>query len=254
MKNDSAAARRQNHFSKLFILILNHYMYKVLIVEDDPGFGYILKEYLELSDLEVVLVTEGELALRQLSKQNFDICLLDIMLPKMDGFTLAGEIRKNQPELPFIFLTAKSLKVDKLKGFRLGCDDFIVKPIDEELLLARIQAIMHRSQRHQSLQEEKNLFHLGAFEFNAQNQQLSLNGNSQFLTDKEAQLLQLLCEHKNRLLPRNKALTQIWGNTDEFNRKSMDVFIFRLRKYLEKEESIRIKNIHGKGFILEERG
>jgi len=227
-------------------------MYKILVVEDDAGFGYILKEYLELSEMEVVLATDGELALRYLSRQSFDICLLDIMLPKMDGFSLAAELRKRDPELPFIFLTAKSLKVDKLKGFRLGCDDYIVKPIDEELLLARIHAIMHRTQRLQNGPEEPESFNIGGFEFDVSNQQLRHGNDKQFLTDREAQLLKLLCEYKNRLLPRNKALNQIWGANDEFSRKSMDVFIFRLRKYLEKEKGLRIKNVHGKGFVLEE--
>ena len=145
-------------------------MYKILIIEDDPGFGYILKEYLELSKLEVVLCEDGEQGLKAMEKQIFDLCLLDIMLPKMDGFTVAKKIRALDPELPFIFLTAKSLKVDKLKGFRLGCDDFIVKPIDEELLLARIHAIMHRSQRHEAPHFNQHFFQLGAFHFDAKNQ------------------------------------------------------------------------------------
>lgn len=227
-------------------------MYKILIVEDDPGFGYILKEYLELSELDVHLVTDGEKALKRLARQAFDICLLDIMLPRMDGFTLAAEIRKQDPDMPFIFLTAKSLKVDKLKGFRLGCDDFIVKPIDEELLLARIQAIMYRSKRQMSKGEPQAVFQIGGMEFDANDQSLAFGSKKQYLTDKEAHLLTMLCQYKNRLLPRKRALTEIWGNTDEFSRKSMDVFIFRLRRYLEKEDGVRIKNVHGKGFVLEE--
>jgi DNA-binding response OmpR family regulator len=227
-------------------------MYKVLVVEDNPSFGYILKEYLELNDLEVRLVTDGEMAIELMKKVDFDICLLDIMLPKKDGFSVAKEIQQNNSDLPFIFLTAKALKVDKLKGFRLGCDDYIVKPIDEELLLARIYAIIKRSNRHHTLKEEELHLEIGKFHFDAANQQLIHENNRQFLTDKEAQLLQLFCEHKNQLLSRKKALRQIWGNNDEFNRKSMDVFIFRLRKYLEADRQIRIKNIHGKGFILEE--
>ncbi len=226
---------------------------KVLVVEDNPGFGYILKEYLELNELEVVLTTDGELALQQLVRQAFDICLLDIMLPQKDGFTVAKEIRKNHPDLPFIFLTARSLKVDKLKGFRLGCDDYIVKPIDEELLLARIYAIINRSKRQYLQEKEQQYFKIGNFQFDAATQLLTNGSSKQFLTDKEAQLLQLFCKYKNQLLPRKKALQQIWGNNDEFNRKSMDVFIFRLRRYLEKDKRIQIKNVHGKGFILEEK-
>jgi len=225
-------------------------MYKILIVEDDPSFGYILKEYLELSELEVVLVTNGEDALKKVNQYLFDLCLLDVMLPKKDGFMIAKELRKMNPELPYIFLTAKSLKVDKLKGFRLGCDDYIVKPIDEELLVARIFAIINRSTRAPSKMEQK-YFELGKFSFDTVNQILSDGTNKQFLTDKESQLLQLLCEHQNQLLARKKALKQIWGNSDEFSRKSMDVFIFRLRKHLETEKRIRIKNVHGKGFVFE---
>lgn len=226
-------------------------MYKVLVVEDNPSFGYILKEYLELNDLEVNLVTDGALAIQQLKKQTFDICLLDIMLPKKDGFSVAKEIQQNNPDLPFIFLTAKTLKVDKLKGFRLGCDDYIVKPIDEELLVARIYAIMNRSNRYQVAKTPLQQFSIGTFQFDVTKRLLIHNDYQQFLTEKEAQLLQLFCEHKNQLVTRKKALQQIWGNNDEFNRKSMDVFIFRLRKYLELDKRLRIKNVHGKGFILE---
>ena len=226
-------------------------MYSILVVEDDPSFGYILKEYLELNDLKVVLATDGQQAQNFMLQKEFDLCLLDIMMPEIDGFTLAKAITKQHPNLPFIFLTAKSLKVDKLKGFRLGCDDYIVKPIDEELLVARIFAIMNRSNRQKVGQESPQQFELGQFTFDVPNQLLIKGSNKQFLTDKEAQLLQLLCEYKNQLLPRKRALKEIWGNNDEFNRKSMDVFIFKLRKYLELEPAIRIKNIHGKGFVLE---
>lgn len=226
-------------------------MHRILLVEDDPSFGYILKEYLELNEFVVIWVKQGELALRQLSQQQFDLCLLDIMLPQKDGFALAKEIKDAEPELPFIFLTAKALKIDKLKGFRIGCDDYIVKPIDEELLIARMQAIINRSVRNQDLSSQAVNFSLGEFHFDAFNQQLIFQEEKQFLTDRESELLKLLCEHKNRLLPRKLALRRIWGNNDQFNRKSMDVFIHRLRRYLEKDPQIRIRNIHGKGFILE---
>jgi len=226
-------------------------MYTILIVEDDPGFGYILKEYLVLNHLQVTLVTDGEQALRALKRTPFDLCLLDIMLPKMDGYSLAGAIRSDFPDLPFLFLTAKALKVDKLKGFRLGCDDYIVKPIDEELLLARIHAIMNRSGHGAFAQKEPESFQLGSLTFRVSDQVLTKGKDQQFLTDKEAQLLAMLCAHQNRLLPRRKALQQIWGTHDEFSRKSMDVFIFRLRKYLDEEAGIRIRNVHGKGFVLE---
>lgn len=226
-------------------------MYTILIVEDDPGFGYILKEYLELNQLQVTLVTDGEQALRALQHSPFDLCLLDIMLPKMDGYSLAGAIRSDFPDLPFLFLTAKALKVDKLKGFKLGCDDYIVKPIDEELLLARIHAIMNRSGHAASAKKKPETYQLGALSFRVADQLLQKGSEQQFLTDKEAQLLAMLCAHQNRLLPRRKALQQIWGTHDEFSRKSMDVFIFRLRKYLSEQKGIRIRNVHGKGFVLE---
>jgi DNA-binding response OmpR family regulator len=155
------------------------------------------------------------------------------------------------PDLPFLFLTAKALKVDKLKGFRLGCDDYFVKPIDEELLLARIHAIMNRSGHGAFAQKEPESFQLGTLTFRVSDQVLTKGKDQQFLTDKEAQLLAMLCAHQNRLLPRRKALQQIWGTHDEFSRKSMDVFIFRLRKYLDGQTGIRIRNVHGKGFVLE---
>ena len=226
-------------------------MYTILIVEDDPSFGYILKEYLELNQLQVKLITDGEQALRTLQRSPFDLCLLDIMLPKMDGYSLAGAIRSDFPDLPFLFLTAKALKVDKLKGFRLGCDDYIVKPIDEELLLARIHAIMNRTGHAAFAKKEPDAYQMGSLTFRVSDQVLQNCSDQQFLTDKEAQLLAMLCAHQNRLFPRRKALQQIWGTHDEFSRKSMDVFIFRLRKYLDAQSGIRIRNVHGKGFVLE---
>jgi len=224
---------------------------EILVVEDDSSFGYILKEYLELNQILVKLVTTGKHALEQLSKHHFDLCLLDIMLPDLDGFSLAKTIRQQLPDIPFIFLTAKALKVDKLKGFRLGCDDYIVKPIDEELLIARIQAIIHRSKRNQVNAAQEAKIAIGTFWFDPQNRYLLHEEEKQYLTDMETRLLQLFCESRPHHLPRRKALLEIWGSSDEFSRKSMDVFIFRLRKYLEKDPTIQIRNVHGKGFILE---
>ena len=224
---------------------------EILVVEDDPSFGYILKEYLELNQIEVRLVVTGEAALQQLSRHHFDLCLLDIMLPDLDGFALAKAIRQQIPDMPFIFLTAKALKVDKLKGFRLGCDDYIVKPIDEELLIARIQAIIHRSKRSQVVPSIPTQIQIGEFYFDPQNQHLVYGQEKQYLTDMEARLLVLFCQSRPHLLSRRKALLEIWGSSDEFSRKSMDVFIFRLRKYLEKDPKVQIRNVHGKGFVLE---
>ena len=224
----------------------------ILVVEDNPSFGYILKEYLLMNDFEVKLVTTGERALQLIEQQSFAICLLDIMLPGKDGFEIARALQRIDPDLPFIFLTAKALKVDKLKGFRLGCDDYIVKPIDEELLIARIKVIIKRTSRSDASSSDQTPYTIGTYTFDASKQELEQQGKKQFLTEREAKLLQLLCAHKDQLLDRKKALKEIWGNNDEFNRKSMDVFIFRLRKYLSADSSIRIRNVHGKGFVLEE--
>lgn len=222
----------------------------ILLVEDDDSFGYILREYLEIHGYHVTLATDGEAGLKAFKKDVFELCILDVMLPAKDGFTLAREIRQLDQDTPFIFLTAKALKVDKLKGFRLGCDDYVVKPIDEELFIARVQAIIKRSAGR--FQESPAAHQIGKYNFDFSNQSLELDGHVQRLTEKEARILLMLCEKKNEVLDRRKALQSIWGESDFFNRKSMDVFIHKLRKYLDKDPSIRITNIHGKGFVLEE--
>ncbi len=226
-------------------------MGKILLVEDDESFGYILQEYLELHDFNVTLSKDGEEGLRTFREQNFDLCLLDVMMPLKDGFTLAKEIREVDPDIPFMFLTAKALKVDKLKGFRLGCDDYIVKPIDQELLIARIKALIKRACTESSVIQ--NSYEIGKYQFDFSNQLLNLGNQSQRLTEKEAKILQLLCESKHEVLDRNKALKEVWGKSDFFNRKSMDVFIHKLRQYLKADPSVQIINVHGKGFVLEDR-
>lgn len=222
----------------------------ILLVEDDESFGYILREYLEIHNFQVTLATDGEEGLQAFKKGAFELCILDVMLPTKDGFTLAKEIRQLDHDTPFIFLTAKALKVDKLKGFRLGCDDYVVKPIDEELFIARVHAIINRSAGR--LQETLATHKIGRYTFDFSNHSLELEGHVQRLTEKEARILLMLCEKKNEVLDRRKALQNIWGESDFFNRKSMDVFIHKLRKYLDKDPSIRITNVHGKGFVLEE--
>lgn len=222
----------------------------ILLVEDDESFGYILREYLEIHGFHVTLAIDGEEGLKAFKKGIFELCILDVMLPTKDGFTLAKEIRQLDQDTPFIFLTAKALKVDKLKGFRLGCDDYVVKPIDEELFIARVQAIIKRSAGR--YHKTSGCHKIGRYTFDFANQSLELNGTVQRLTEKEARVLQMLCEKKNEVLDRRKALQSIWGESDFFNRKSMDVFIHKLRKYLDKDPSIRITNVHGKGFVLEE--
>lgn len=224
----------------------------ILLVEDDANFGYILKEYLEIHNLKVTLGHDGEEGLKAFKKGRFDLCILDIMMPVKDGFSLAKEIRSIDPEMPFIFLTAKALKVDKLKGFKLGCDDYVVKPIDEELFIARVKAIIKRTATPGKVSQEAK-FQIGQYTFDFSNHSLEYNGQIQRLTEKEAKILFMLCEKKNEVLDRRKALQSIWGESDFFNRKSMDVFIHKLRKYLEQDTSIKITNVHGKGFVLEDQ-
>ena len=224
----------------------------ILLVEDDPGFGYILKEYLEINDFVVTLATNGEEGYKEFTKGTFDLCILDVMMPVKDGFTLAQEIKTIDPEVPFIFLTAKTLKVDKLKGYRLGCDDYVVKPIDEELFIARVKAIIKRTVKNDEVTPTNCHFQIGTYTFDYGNHSLKHEQDVQRLTEKEARILLMLCEKKNQVLDRTKALKTIWGENDFFNRKSMDVFIHRLRKYLEKDPTVKITNIHGKGFVLED--
>lgn len=226
-------------------------MGKVLIVEDDESFGYILKEYLEINDFDVTLARDGREGLATFQQNTFDVCLLDVMMPMKDGFTLAGEIREEDPNIPFMFLTAKALKVDKLKGFRLGCDDYIVKPIDEELLIARIKALIRRTS-NSAKNSEESCHQIGLYFFDCKNQALRFKNETSRLTEKESQILALLCEHKDEVLDRSKALKQVWGRNDFFNRKSMDVFIHKLRQHLQKDPSVQIINVHGKGFILKD--
>lgn len=225
--------------------------HKLLLVEDDESFGYILKEYLSLHHFEVILITNGTDAIKKLKQENFDLCILDIMLPGADGFEIASSIIENGNSTPFIFLTAKSLKIDKLKGFRLGCDDFEVKPVDEEILLAKIQAILNRTCREKNEPTEISFFTIGRYKYDVKNQTLILDDNKKILTDKEADLLKLLYQNKNQILERKKVLKEVWGVADLFSRKSMDVFISRLRKYLGGDDNIRIINVHNKGFILQ---
>jgi DNA-binding response OmpR family regulator len=224
---------------------------RLLLVEDDQSFGYVMKAYLEMNDFAVHWAKSGSEALRLISELPFELCILDIMLPDSNGFAIARQINAGYPEMPFIFLTARALKVDKLKGYKLGCDDYITKPIDEELLIAKIQAILKRSGRSEQTSREKTTYQIGRFQFDYRNQQLKYEDQQRHLTEKEGRLLKMFCDHPNRLVRREKALKDIWGKNDLFNRKTMDVFIFKLRQYLEADERVRIKNVHGKGFILE---
>jgi DNA-binding response OmpR family regulator len=221
---------------------------KILLVEDDPNFGSIMKSYLELNDFKVTLKSDGKQGLAAFRSEPWDICILDIMMPEMDGFTLAREIRKLNSRIPFIFLTAKILKEDMLEGFKTGADDYITKPFDSEVLLYKLRAILNRRGRDDA--NIPNEFEIGSFHFNFLIRTLTRKDETIQLTPKESGLLKLLCTSKNGILLRKDALEKIWGSDNYFNGRSMDVFIARLRKYLKADPDIEIVNIHGNGFRL----
>lgn len=226
--------------------------FKLLLVEDDPNLQMVLQDYLELMEYEVISVSDGEAGLKAFRAHEFDICILDIMLPVMDGFELAAAIRAEKRNVPIIFLTAKTMKEDRVKGFLHGCDDYITKPFNTEELDVRIKAILRRcSARYDALvTEEASRLKLGKYIFNTSEMQLSSDSSTQPLTRKEAALLQLLSENRNKLLEREFIQTQIWGDTDYFISRSLDVFITKLRKYLKDDPSVQITNVHGTGFML----
>ncbi len=222
---------------------------KVLLAEDDENLGSLLREYLVAKELKTDLFVNGELALEGFNKNNYDLCILDVMMPKMDGFTLAREIRKINKNVPFIFLTAKSLKEDVIEGFTAGADDYMTKPFSMEELLFRIHAILRRTNSNNN-SETNETFVIGDYEFDSQKQILKYNNKDQKLTTKESELLKLLCNNMNNVLERNFALNTIWQEDSYFNARSMDVYITKLRKYLKDDPSIQILNIHGKGYKL----
>ncbi len=220
----------------------------LFLLEDDLSFGAVLKSYLELNDFEVTWVDDGKLAMERFRSTPFDLCLLDVMLPHVDGFTIGTEIRKIDKQVPFIFLTAKSLKEDVLRGFNIGADDYITKPFDTEVLICKIKAILNRNGKAPQV---KLLHHqLGSYLFDVPLRKISIGEKQQTLSPKEADLLEMLCLNKNKLLPRETALLKIWGDDGYFTARSMDVYITKLRKYLAEDPSIEIKNVHGSGFLL----
>ena len=231
---------------------------RILLVEDDQNFGDVLRSYLEMHEYEVELAQDGDEGLMKYNKGNFDLCILDVMMPKKDGFTVAKEIREKDKEIPLIFLTAKSLKEDVLEGFKIGADDYITKPFNSEELLLRVQAILRRSGVKPDPEEDTKEFELGSFHFNYPLRILTYTAadnstSKDNLSPKEAHLLRLFCIHKNDVLPRSVALTKIWGEDNYFTARSMDVFVTKLRKYLSKDEKLEIVNIHGNGFRLIDR-
>lgn len=223
---------------------------KILLVEDDPNFGSIMKSYLELNDFDVVLKTDGKQGLATFKSMVFDLCILDVMMPEMDGFTLAREIKRINSHIPLIFLTAKSLKEDMLDGFRTGADDYITKPFDSEVLLFKLKAILKRNNQLNEAEQDFQNLTLGKLQFNFALRTLTFDDIVQPLSPKEASLLKMLVTSREGILQRKEALEKIWGSDNYFNGRSMDVFIARLRKYLKIDPSIEIVNIHGNGFRL----
>lgn len=230
---------------------------KILLVEDDQNFGDVLKSYLEMHDYDVSLATDGVAGWDKFRKGTYDLCILDVMMPKKDGFTLGKEIRDKDAEIPIIYLTAKTMKDDILQGFKMGADDYITKPFNSEELLYRIQAILKRKLPKPDPMDDIKEFNIGQYHFNYPLRILSFNGivpegeESSFkLSPKEAHLLALFCKRINNVLPRSEALSRIWGEDNYFTARSMDVFVTKLRKYLKLDPKIEIVNIHGNGFQL----
>ncbi len=221
----------------------------ILLVEDDISFGSVLKSYLELNDFKITWIDDGKNAVEVFKRGKFRLCILDVMLPNVDGFTIAKEIRKLDSEVPLLFLTAKSLREDILKGYKLGADDYITKPFDTEVLLYKIKAILKRETN--SRQDFQGIVQIGLYTFNPERRTLTIKKKVQNLSPREADLLTMLCENKNRLLNRDIVLREIWGEEGYFTTRSMDVFITKLRKCLSDDPKIEIKNIHGAGYILE---
>ncbi len=227
---------------------------KILLAEDDETLGFLLKEYLTAQGFDIEWAKDGAAALRSFKQGNYDLSILDVMMPALDGFTVAELIRNRQPDHPIIFLTAKSLHKDVERGFRAGADDYIKKPVNEEELVARIQAVLKRSAldtNADSLQQIFEVFEIGDYIFDSKKHLLQYREEKKELTEMESSLLRLLCENKNSLIQREYVLQKMWGRSDFLARKSMDVFISRLRKYLSKDKKIEIVNIHGSGFVLE---
>lgn len=226
--------------------------FKILLVEDDKNLGGLLQEYLIAKGFETQLEEDGDKGIRAFLKGTFDLCVLDVMMPIKDGFTLAKEIRNTNKTIPIIFLTAKSLNSDKLEGFESGADDYITKPFSMEELLMRVNAVLRRTSGAEKTPVDLNQkdYVVGDLRFDYDRRTLAGEGSEQKLTSKEADLLKLLCDNKNSVLERSVALNKIWGDDSYFNARSMDVYITKLRKYLRQDPNIEIVNMHGRGFKL----
>lgn len=223
--------------------------FKILLAEDDPNLGLLLKECLCMEGFEVELCKDGEIALQAFRLYKFDLCLLDVMMPKMNGFNLAQAIKAINAKIPIVFITAKSLKEDKLKGYNLMADDYITKPFDEEELIWKIKAIRRR-QNEILINNTSDIIALGNYQFNYKNQSLTINNDTKRITEKECEILFYLANHRNVVIKRQDLLTEIWGENDYFFGRSLDVFITKIRKYLNKDERITIENVFGVGFVF----
>lgn len=221
---------------------------RILLVEDDQSFGAVLKDYLMMNNYEVTLAEDGELGLKAFMDGEFDLCIFDVMMPKKDGFSLAEDVKKINKNMPIIFLTAKNLREDILRGYQIGADDYITKPFDTELLLYKIKAILQRSAVVE--EEEQEHFKVSHISFDSVMRQLKVHDKEYKLSPKENELLKLLCLHRNDFMPRDLALKKIWKKENYFTARSMDVYIAKLRKILKDDDGLEIINVHGEGFRL----
>jgi DNA-binding response OmpR family regulator len=224
---------------------------KVLLVEDDHSLGFLMTEFLNSKGFETTLCQNGLSGWRVFNNQSFQFAILDVMLPEMDGFQLARKIKEKQPQIPIIFVTARSMKEDKLKGYSIGVDDYITKPFDEDELYWRIQAVLNRVEIPQ--QAEVEIINIGKYLYDFQNQSLSLGSESRRLTKRENEVLHLLIQNKGKIVKREEILNQIWGSSDYFSGRSLDVYISKLRKYIQDDSSIFIENISKVGFLFNEK-
>lgn len=222
---------------------------KILLAEDDLNLGVLLVDYLETEGFDVKLCKDGELALKAFRANSFALCLLDVMMPKMDGFSLAKEIRTQDTKMPIIFITAKSLREDKLNGYGLGADDYITKPFDEEELLWKIKAVIRRVPENK-IESKAEIILIGKYTFDFNNQSLTIKGKTKRITVKESEILGYLSDHRNHIIKREEMLKTLWGENDYFLGRSLDVFLTKIRKYLKEDPDISIENVFGVGFIF----
>lgn len=225
---------------------------KILLVEDDFNLGFVIQDTLKTSGYSVHLCKDGKEGLQSFNQKDYDLCILDVMLPKKDGFSLAEDIRKTDTKTPIIFLTAKSLQEDKIQGLKVGADDYITKPFSTEEFLLRVEAVLKRTQTVTTEEpENKDVFTINSYSFDYRNFKLTQGDEERKLTKKEAEILRLLCQHQDQVLPRELVLNMVWGDDSYFVGRSLDVFITKLRKYLKGDDKIAITNVHGVGFKLE---